>query len=72
MLGLFEHASGAREFESRGLKLPVSVTVPFAKYGVGGTPTVVIVDNSGKIDNFWVGELSPRALATVASILGPL
>jgi hypothetical protein len=30
-----------------------------ASLGVRGTPTLLLVNNTGKIADFWVGKLSP-------------
>jgi hypothetical protein len=39
------------------------------KIGVSGTPTLLLVDTSGVVKNFWVGKLSPEQEATVLSVL---
>lgn len=39
------------------------------KIGVSGTPTLVLVDTSGVVKNFWLGKLSPEQEAIVLSLL---
>jgi hypothetical protein len=39
--------------------------VPPASLGVRGTPTLLLVDNTGIITDFWVGKLSPDKEAEV-------
>jgi hypothetical protein len=53
------------------LGVPVDEVKQFSleKIGVSGTPTLLLVDTSGVVKNFWVGKLSPEQEATVLSVL---
>lgn len=42
----------------------------FGKLGIDGTPTLMLVDESGRIRSIWVGKLSPEEEGDVAKALG--
>lgn len=69
LLGLFETQSSRDQFVSLGFTIPATANVSFARYRVSATPTVLVVDARGKIDDFWVGELSATAEQSLAHIL---
>jgi len=46
--------------QSEGLGVHVLAGVSLEKLKVSGTPTVLLVDKSGKVLNAWTGMLSPR------------
>jgi len=33
----------------------------FRRYGVYGTPTIILVDTQGKVRDFWIGKLTDQA-----------
>jgi thioredoxin-related protein len=40
------------------LGMTTVASVDFKPFNIGGTPTMILVDNSGKVLDFWVGRLS--------------
>ena len=44
------------------LNVPVSEIkqVSFDEINVSGTPTLILLDNEGKVINYWVGKLPPE------------
>jgi thioredoxin-related protein len=54
-------------------KLGVSVDevrqLPLDKIGVQGTPTIILVDDSGVVRNSWIGFLPPDAELSVLKAL---
>jgi hypothetical protein len=46
--------------QTEGLAIPAVAGVPLERLKVSGTPTVLLVDRSGKVLNAWDGMLSPR------------
>jgi hypothetical protein len=46
------------EMKSDGLSMDVSSGVVLGELDVSGTPTVILVDNQGRVLRDWVGELS--------------
>jgi hypothetical protein len=61
LLGLFEDDNKYAHFAARGFTIPGKANIPFHKYNVRATPTIVIVDRKGIISDFWIGELSADA-----------
>jgi thioredoxin-related protein len=51
------------------LKLESISSVDFGKLGVTGTPTAVLVDQSGKVLDLWVGELDDKGQQTLVNKL---
>ena len=50
-----------RFVRENGLDLKAIPAASFDSLGVAGTPTLILVDGSGTIQNFWAGQLSPEA-----------
>jgi thioredoxin-related protein len=46
--------------KSEGLAVEVISGVPLEKLNVAGTPTLLLVDRTGKVLKVWMGVLSPR------------
>jgi hypothetical protein len=69
LLGLFESEASRSKLVSLGFDIPSEANLSFAKYRVAATPTVVVVGRNGIINNFWVGELSDKAVQTLTQIL---
>lgn len=54
-------ADAAKEVaRSEGLTAHVLAGVPLEKLKISGTPTLLLVDRSGRVLNAWIGMLSPR------------
>ncbi len=45
------------------------VDVDFTALKVSGTPTIVMVDGTGKVDDFWVGKLPEAQAEHVANTI---
>lgn len=43
--------------QNSNLNLETHSEVDFGALGIAGTPTAILLDNAGKIRNFWVGKL---------------
>jgi thioredoxin-related protein len=52
-------APEAQKFAAAGVKPDSLVTIDFASIKVPGTPTVLLVDNQGKVLDVWVGKQDP-------------
>lgn len=52
-------APEAQKFAAEGVKPDSLVTIDFASIKVPGTPTVLLVDNQGKVLDVWVGKQNP-------------
>lgn len=48
----------------------VAASIDFKSLHVTGTPTIILVDNSGKIRDFWVGKLSKDEEQQVIKAIG--
>jgi hypothetical protein len=46
-----------------------TVSAPLGSIGVNGTPTLLLVDSSGKVKNAWVGKLDDSSEKQVQSVL---
>jgi thioredoxin-related protein len=51
--------------KSAGLDIPYRTGMDFARFGVAGTPTLILVDRTGSIQDSWIGKLPPEADAKV-------
>jgi hypothetical protein len=60
---------GQEYLEQLGVSVDEVKQFSLEKIGVSGTPTLLLVDTSGVVKNFWVGKLSPAQEATVLSVL---
>jgi hypothetical protein len=60
---------GREYLEQLGVSVDEVKQFSLEKIGVGGTPTLLLVDTSGVVKNSWVGKLSPEQEATVLSVL---
>lgn len=60
---------GREYLEKLGVSVDEVKQFSLEKIGVSGTPTLLLVDTSGVVKNFWVGKLSPEQEATVLSVL---
>jgi hypothetical protein len=69
LLGLFETQSSRDHFVSLGFSIPATAKLPFGRYRVNATPTVLVIDASGNVDDFWVGELSAIAEQSLVHLL---
>jgi thioredoxin-related protein len=58
--------------EQHQLKLESKDSIDFAQLKVAGTPTMILVDQSGHVIDFWVGGIPPedqqKVLAAIASL----
>jgi len=59
----------AEKFAAVGAQPDNMVKVDFAAIKVPGTPTLVLVDNSGKVLNVWVGKLDEGGEKEVLKVL---
>lgn len=60
---------GQEYLEKLGVSVDEVKQFSLEKIGVRGTPTLLLVDTSGVVKNFWVGKLSPEQEAIVLSVL---
>ena len=60
---------GQEYLEQLGVSVDEVQQFSLENIGVSGTPTLLLVDTSGAVKNFWVGKLSPEQEATVLSVL---
>lgn len=50
-----------RQFMTKGdLRLRSVADLPLEKLRVNATPTVILVDNQGRVERSWIGALTPR------------
>jgi thioredoxin-related protein len=59
----------SQKFTSGGAQPDGMVNIDFASIKVPGTPTLLLVDNTGKVLNVWVGKLDPSAEKEVLKTL---
>src|SRR5581483_489268 len=52
-----------------GFRLPMVQVRDFREYGISGTPTVVAIDSTGKVRDFWIGKLSEGAKANLMRLI---
>jgi hypothetical protein len=53
-----------------GLDIPMVRQVQLSAIGVKGTPTLLIVDNTGTVTDSWVGTLSEKQESEILGVLG--
>ena len=61
---------GREYLEKLGVSVDEVKQFSLETMGVTGTPTLLLVDTSGAVKNFWVGKLSPEQETSVLSVLG--
>ena len=47
----------ARYAKENDLLFDAIADLQFSRYKISGTPTMILVNNSGEVNNFWVGKL---------------
>lgn len=62
-VALFPNSNGevqryARQYQ---LKIDHKSSIDFGQLRLAGTPTMILVDQNGRVVNFWVGALKPEA-----------
>ena len=62
-------AEEAQKFASAGTKPDNMVQVDFSAIKVPGTPTLLLVDNTGKVLDVWVGKLDESGQKKVLALL---
>ncbi|MBX7061444.1 MAG: hypothetical protein K1X52_07280 [Pyrinomonadaceae bacterium] len=63
--------TGVKYLEGKGVQVDQVITTSFNKLGVEGTPTVILIDETGTILNRWVGKLPPSREAEIFALFGP-
>jgi len=62
----------AREYLLKQHLAVTSLTLlPLSRLGVQGTPTILLIDNEGRIRQHWLGKLTATEESAVLSSLGP-
>jgi hypothetical protein len=69
LIGLFANNKSKEDFVSLGFPIPSKANVSFFKYQIAATPTAVVVDRSGRIEDFWVGELQPESIERLTRMI---
>ena len=54
------NAEGERYLEKLGVKVDEVKQVSFTELGITGTPTLLLIDKTGKVTNLWEGALPPE------------
>jgi thioredoxin-related protein len=62
-------ADESQKFASGGAQPDGMVNIDFASIKVPGTPTLLLVDNTGKVLDVWVGKLDPDKEKEVLKVL---
>lgn len=44
--------------KQKQLEIATVASINFKSFNIAGTPTMILVDNNGKVRDFWVGRLS--------------
>jgi hypothetical protein len=62
VIAVFPHSveMGQIYLKEINLAVPEFRQADFTALGVGGTPTLILTDNTGEIKKFWVGQLPPE------------
>jgi hypothetical protein len=61
---------GLDVFKERGFMIPSArQVVSLETYRIAATPTIVVVDRSGTVEDFWVGELSGESLLQLTRLI---
>jgi thioredoxin-related protein len=64
-----EKSEEAKKFADAGVRLDGVVPIDFSSIKVPGTPTLLLVDNNGKVLNVWVGKLDDSGQKDVLEVL---
>lgn len=64
-----EVTDGQRYLHDMGIRVDEVVQARLSTIGVSGTPTLILIDNKGKVQRFWLGRLPPEMEATVLDAL---
>ena len=68
--GIFDaHTETAQTIAALRFQLPTVRVRRFDIYHVSGTPTLVLIDQAGKIREFWVGKLTPNSQRNLIQII---
>jgi hypothetical protein len=62
-------AEGRSYLDGLGVNVRNVLQTPLAAVDAAGTPTLLVVDRSGKISNAWVGKLAPQQEGQVLASL---
>ena len=62
-----EVGEGKQYLSALGVKIEDVRNATLNSIGVNGTPTLIIIDSKGRIEQSWVGKLSPEKEAEVIS-----
>lgn len=64
VFGVFQGESQGQleEYRKLGFPFPIRQVEDFSYYGISGTPTVVIVDPTGRIRDFWIGRVQATSV----------
>jgi len=62
LVAMFPQANteGEKYLEKLGVRVDEVKQVSFAELGITGTPTLLLIDNAGKVTNVWEGALPPE------------
>jgi hypothetical protein len=64
--------SESEEYLARlGVRVDEIRSLPLSSLGVNGTPTLLLVDSKGTIQNVWIGKLASSREAEVLSAIAP-
>jgi hypothetical protein len=59
-----------RFLQAEDLRLPLAAHVPLSSLRVSGTPTLLLIDRTGKVLKVWIGKLSDDGEASVMEAIG--
>lgn len=71
IVGIFGRESREQiaEYQALGFSLPMIQVTDFGAYKVSGTPTIVVVDNQGKVKDLWVGRLTSQVTNNLLNLI---
>lgn len=71
LMAVFPHSAEEGQAYLKELNVPVAENkkADFATLGVGGTPTILLVNKEGEIQKYWVGKLKPEQETEVLNSL---